>query len=421
MVVHLLLWSAGIIVASAQANPEPEFLCTQPDSTPPLIQCPPSQNLILGAGCQALLPDYRNLANATDDCPIPPTITQSPSPSTLMSGPGQWTMSMTATDGSGNTALCTFTLQRRDTTRPHLSCPQSTLVFTTWSQCRVPLYWPQPSVSDNCGGYFLTSNHAQGDTFDLGFHWIRYWIRDVAGNRDSCQFARILKAPELDSAISAQPTIACEGDPITLRATPFMAGYHWSCGEIDSVITVNHGGWFWVDITAPNHCMARDSFWLNTLPLPQPTITTVAGMACTDSFSTYQWLLNGSPIQGATSPCTEIFSDGDYAVIVSDSQGCTDTSATQFLLWAQPGIVPGFALIPNPAAHDVLFRMDTPANELLHVTLLDINGKPLRRWEIAPGASTAAWHLDGLAAGAYWVVLKSEAGSRAIKLMVLPD
>lgn len=419
MAVHLLLWAAGTSMAAAQALPGAEFLCTQPDSTPPVIQCPPPQDLILGPSCQRLLPDYRNLANATDDCPVPPTISQSPSPGTLMSGPGTWTMSMTATDGSGNTSNCTFVLHRRDTTRPHLSCPPSTLAFTTWSQCRVPLSWPQPNVSDNCGGYFLTSNHVPGDTFDLGFHWIRYWIRDVAGNRDSCQFARILKAPELDSAISAQPTIACEGEPITLQALPWMTGYHWSSGEIDSTITVNQGGWYWVDITAPSNCMARDSFWLTTWPLPQPAISVANGLACTDSFSTYQWLLNGSPIPGATGPCTEILADGNYAVIVSDSQGCTDTSATELLLAREPDRVQRFSISPNPASDHIVLRMDAPAMDGVTAVLLDINGRTLRHWDIPSGESQASWKLEGLAAGAYWLWVDSNTEARAVKLILL--
>lgn len=421
MMALVLLWATGMSMAWGQAASGPEFLCSQPDTTPPVITCPPAQELILGPGCQATLPDYRGWATAMDDCPILPTITQSPLPGTLMSGPGPWNMSMLATDGAGNTRNCAFALQRRDTTRPQLLCPPSALEFTTWSQCRIPLYWPLPTVSDNCGGYFLTYNHVPGDTFSLGFHWIIYWIRDASGNRDSCQFARIVKAPRLDSAITALPALVCEGEPVTLRTLPGMAGYHWSSGGLDSLVTVSHSGWYWVDLTAPNQCIARDSFWLSTLPLPQPQVTFSGGLACTDSFAAYQWLLNGNPIPGGTGPCAAVLSDGDYAVIVTDSLGCTDTSATQFLLAKEPGWVPGFSIYPNPATDRIVLRREAPEMEVVQVSLLDLNGRPLRHWEMALGTNEAAWELGGLAAGAYCLVVGSNQGRRAVRLIVLRE
>jgi extracellular elastinolytic metalloproteinase len=54
------------------------------------------------------LPDYTGDATATDNCPDP-AITQSPAPGTMV-GVGVTTITMTATDGAGNTDDCTFTV-----------------------------------------------------------------------------------------------------------------------------------------------------------------------------------------------------------------------------------------------------------------------------------------------------------------------
>jgi extracellular elastinolytic metalloproteinase len=72
----------------------------------PEITCPANLTVQVNQGTQFSLPDYTGDATATDNCPNP-AISQSPAAGTLV-GPGDTTMTMTATDGAGNTVTCTF-------------------------------------------------------------------------------------------------------------------------------------------------------------------------------------------------------------------------------------------------------------------------------------------------------------------------
>ncbi|WGF91793.1 M36 family metallopeptidase [Aequorivita marisscotiae] len=74
----------------------------------PVITCPADLVVEIPQGTQFTLPDYTGDATATDNCPDP-AITQNPAPGTMLN-PGVTTITMTATDGAGNTDDCTFTV-----------------------------------------------------------------------------------------------------------------------------------------------------------------------------------------------------------------------------------------------------------------------------------------------------------------------
>ncbi len=60
--------------------------------------------------------------------------------------------------------------------------------------------------------------------------------------------------------------------------------------------------------------------------LSQPTINKTGDTLTTQTFVSYQWLKNDSAINGATLQSLNVTSIGNYKVIVSDVNGCSDTS-----------------------------------------------------------------------------------------------
>jgi hypothetical protein len=61
--------------------------------------------------------------------------------------------------------------------------------------------------------------------------------------------------------------------------------------------------------------------------LPQPTIAKNADTLTTQAFATTQWLENDSAISGATTQSLIFTHAGNYSVLVTDENGCSDTSA----------------------------------------------------------------------------------------------
>ncbi|MDB5282543.1 MAG: type sorting protein, partial [Bacteroidota bacterium] len=86
---------------------------------------------------------------------------------------------------------------------------------------------------------------------------------------------------------------------------------------------------------------------------PSSNDTLVAG-----TFVSYQWLLNGSPIAGATGASYVVSANGNYQVVVTDTSGCMDTSAVyNFILLGTIGASPldNIHLYPNPSNGSIYF------------------------------------------------------------------
>src|SRR5207247_1580894 len=91
------------------------------DTTAPVINCPSAKTLDVKDNCAVSLPDYGRLTAVTDNCglydPSLPSgqqvvggiiVSQSPAPATNLLGPGLRVVTLTATDGSGNSKQCQF-------------------------------------------------------------------------------------------------------------------------------------------------------------------------------------------------------------------------------------------------------------------------------------------------------------------------
>ncbi|MDW8309920.1 MAG: kelch repeat-containing protein, partial [Verrucomicrobiales bacterium] len=116
------------------------------DITPPTITCPGTQTLVLGSGCTATLPNYTGLATTSDNCATTITVTQSPAAGTVVSGVGTLAVTLTANDGNGNTASCSFTVNKVDTTAPTIGSPGA----NTTIQCPATPDFTPPTATDNC-------------------------------------------------------------------------------------------------------------------------------------------------------------------------------------------------------------------------------------------------------------------------------
>ena len=85
------------------------FDVTIVDNTVPTISCPGNTNENADASCDVSLSDYTGAATVADNCDAAPVVTQSPAPGTTISGAGTvTTVTLRATDASGNFSECTF-------------------------------------------------------------------------------------------------------------------------------------------------------------------------------------------------------------------------------------------------------------------------------------------------------------------------
>ena len=134
------------------------------------------------------------------------------------------------------------------------------------------------------------------------------------------------------------PTTFCAGDSVVLNvpASP-MTTYQWQLnglaipGATTAVYPAKLTGSYSALLVRTNPsgtCTVTSvAISVTAKPLPQPVLQYSGGVLSTGSgYSSYVWILNGTPIPGATSFNYTPTADGSYTVRV-DSAGCTGTSA----------------------------------------------------------------------------------------------
>ena len=143
-------------------------LSLTPGNTLPSITCPPNINLWNSPGVCSRIYDY-TAPTGSDNCSgaVTTQIAGLPSGSTFPIG--LTTNTFKVTDSDGATAVCSFTVFVRDNEYPVITCPPS----VTINKCTaVSYYFPDPTVSDNCGSENVTIEQLaglpSGSTFPLG-------------------------------------------------------------------------------------------------------------------------------------------------------------------------------------------------------------------------------------------------------------
>jgi len=135
--------------------------------------------------------------------------------------------------------------------------------------------------------------------------------------------------PQATITASGQTTF-CAGGSVTLTATAGMTAYQWSNGATTQSVNVTAGGDYTVTVTDGNGCRSTSPIQRVTVNAPPATITAsgpttfCAGGSVTLSAPagyTYAWS------NGATTQSILVSDAGSFSVAVTDTNGCTATSA----------------------------------------------------------------------------------------------
>ncbi|MBK6997614.1 MAG: HYR domain-containing protein [Lewinellaceae bacterium] len=127
---------------------------------------------------------------------------------------GQTTITVTATDASGNTTTCEVTVTITDDTDPVISCPSDIAVGTDVDACDAVVTYSIPTATDDCPGVTvaLTNGLASGAAFPVGINTVEYTATDAGGNEVICEFT--VTVSDLQT-----PTAVCQDITIDLDAS----------------------------------------------------------------------------------------------------------------------------------------------------------------------------------------------------------
>src|SRR6185436_11944336 len=141
---------------------------------------------------------------------------------------GVTTVTYTATDMSGNTKTCSFTVTVTDNQAPVITCPANTMRIFAEGLCKYTVNGAEfnATATDNCGiAPPLTYTYAgptsgsgnttlNGVMFNKGVYTITWKATDVNGNMSTCSFTVDVKDNEL-------PKITCPPDKTAITQPGF--------------------------------------------------------------------------------------------------------------------------------------------------------------------------------------------------------
>ncbi len=238
------------------------------------------------------------------------------------------------------------------------------------------------SVLDDFGNVYATGWFKGTSDFDPTA--ASTWLTSVNNSADIVIFK--FGCADTTSAYIAD-TVDCTG--YTLNGTTYTTSGIYSQSIVnslgcDSIITLN----------------------LTVIPVGSITITTNGSkLGTAEHFTTYQWLRNGQPIAGATDSTYTYGQNGDYQVVVTNANGCSDTSdifpVTHLSINDKVSVANQIIIFPNPTKDRLTIQSPIAVN----IAIMDIQGRIIRQEQQVRHCS-----LKDLPAGLYLLRLTDRNG-----------
>ena len=294
---------------------------------------------------------------------------------------GTTTYTVTASSGFGCTNVDSTVVVVNPTPTVSVSanqnaCVGSPVVFTATVTSSPSGSWTTngsgtiaPNVTNNSVTYTPSTN-------DAGLVYISYAAFNSCGIATDTATMIVNGAPTV--AAGMDMTI-CSGESILLSGTGATT-YTWNNGAVDNVTFVpTISGIYTVVGADTNGCTDTDDVLVTINQTPNATSTAIdpVTLVATPSGENYQWIdcATGLSIADATSDTLIALVNGEYAVVMSSSNGCSDTSSCitvdQVGLYIPTSLV--ISVYPNPTNGNVSISL--PSNDQGVLSIYDAQGK----------------------------------------------
>ncbi len=215
----------------------------------------------------------------------------------------------------------------------------------------------------------------------------------------------------------------CAGTVVTFTATPANEGsnpqYTWRRNGVSvqtasttyAQINTNDSDIITLELTSDALCATNTHALANIITmrvndLPLPVITANGHLLRTGSFTAYQWYVNDTAIAGATADTLLATRTGSYKVMVTDAQGCSNTSAVHVNSTVGIGQMPAgnneVAIFPNPTRGIVYIQSKESA---INIRVFTVEGKLVMEYN-----DVKKIDITHLADGLYTIQIRNKNG-----------
>ena len=216
------------------------------------------------------------------------------------------------------------------------------------------------------------------------------------------------------------PVSLCAGDSIRLTAGG-ASSYQWTTADTTASIWIHFAGQYSVIGSNGTCSAAATTPAVVTVNTPSVPTVTQSGNVITSSAATgYQWILNGTPISGATAQSYTITQSGNYMVTTRDANGCYATSIHYIFTYvngiASIGCDLGVKLYPIP--NQGSFMVDAAGLNDADLAIYNVYGQKMFEQKLSAGQTQIS---SDLAPALYFVTISEGGKTQTIKMQILRD
>lgn len=371
------------------------------DTRPPIIICPNAISVNTDAGICGAVVTF-NTPTTYDDFGLGgppafinpnalPRITQTGGLASGATFPvGTTTNVFMATDASGNTTTCSFTITVTDNEQPSITAPAAVTSCTGTG-----IVLGTPTTGDNCSVATVTNNAPT--TFPVGTTTVIWTVTDINNNSATATQTVTVSLISLTPSVTA---VSCNGGNTGSASVAVSGGnapytYAWSNGDNTASLTGLIAGIYTVTVTTSNACSATISV---TVTEPQVLVATSNAGTITCNGSTTTVTVGAS---GGTAPYTGTGTftkgAGTWSFTVTDKNGCTQTTSVTI---GQPTAI----VLSTPSVTNLLCNGGNTGKIVVAAT----GGTGAITYSISPivGTQSPAGTFNNLTAGTYTITAK---------------
>lgn len=213
------------------------------------------------------------------------------------------------------------------------------------------------------------------------------------------------------------PTTFCTGGSVGLSTGNYLS-YLWSNGAITQSITTSQGGNY--NVTVSNGCVSGSNVTPTLVTVNTPPVATISKsgyvLTASPTSSKYVWLKNGVALTNDTNQTYTVTSSDLYSVVVTNANGCKDTSnplQVNILSIEEISGISNLSLQPNPTKSFITISGTLNDATAKQIEVLDISGRTLQFHSLEISTTKTfetKINVSELAAGIYYLQLSTDKG-----------
>ncbi len=216
------------------------------------------------------------------------------------------------------------------------------------------------------------------------------------------------------------PLTFCAGDNVVLTSSA-SSGNAWSNSSATQSITVTSAGNYSVTVTNGDGCSTSSTVKIvtvNAVPVAGASLTGPITITATPAGQNYQWIncQNNQIVTGANAVNFQAGANGNYAVIVTNSNGCKDTSTCVTVSKVSVDELNadlGLSIYPNPTNGKVSVSLEKGG--FVQVLIYDFTGNLLL--DAGKLQDNEVIDLSAFSSGVYLLKATNESGSNVFRLV----